>query len=185
MSHQNTIEPGMKIAMTMRHLVTSIKSQRCFNIYDMYYNYYLCHILILINDYTSEAAIVNITAKRAHKVNSVGNVTALLYCRRFFIDSYVVECNIPRCYVCLNTWNNYFVICTRVCTCDYVYVGVHACIYNVCMCMFIYICVYESPPWGWRVLNSHFCKVTLWHLLALGGRMIYMCEPACIWLCIH
>ena len=25
----------------------------------------------------------------------------ILYCKRFFfIDSYVVECNIPRCYVC-------------------------------------------------------------------------------------
>ena len=27
----------------------------------------------------------------------------ILYCKRFFIDSYVVECNIPRCYVYLNT----------------------------------------------------------------------------------
>ena len=27
----------------------------------------------------------------------------ILYCKRFFIDSYVVEVNIPRCYVCLNT----------------------------------------------------------------------------------
>ena len=25
----------------------------------------------------------------------------ILYCKRFFIDSYVVECHIPRCYVCL------------------------------------------------------------------------------------
>ena len=24
------------------------------------------------------------------------------YCKRYFIDSYVIECNIPRCYVCLN-----------------------------------------------------------------------------------
>ena len=112
----------------------------------------------------------------------------LLYCKRFFIDSYVVECNIPRCYVCLNTWNNYCVICMRAGTCHYVYVGVHACIYNVCMCMFIYIyvCVWIAP-WGWRELNCHFCKVALWHLLSLGGGMIYMCmcEPACIWLCIH
>ena len=27
----------------------------------------------------------------------------ILYCKRFFIDIYVVECHIPRCYVCLNT----------------------------------------------------------------------------------
>ena len=24
------------------------------------------------------------------------------YCKRYFIDIYVIECNIPRCYVCLN-----------------------------------------------------------------------------------
>ena len=103
----------------------------------------------------------------------------ILYCNFFFIDSFVVECNIPRCYVCLNTWNNYCVIFTRVGICDYVYVGVYAYIYNVCMyvcmCMFIYIDVYGSSPWNWRVLN--FCKVALWHFLALGaGRFIYVCK---------
>ena len=35
-------------------------------------------MLILINDYTSEATMVNISAIRVHKVNSIGNITAHL-----------------------------------------------------------------------------------------------------------
>ena len=41
----------------------------------------------------------------------------------------------------------YCVICTRVGTCDYVYVGVHACIYimYVGACSYIYVCVWIAP----------------------------------------
>ena len=38
----------------------------------------IINILILINDYTSEATMVNITAIMVHKVNSMGYVTAHL-----------------------------------------------------------------------------------------------------------
>ena len=50
----------------------------------------------------------------------------------------------------------------------------------VCACSHIYLC--GSSPWGWRVLNCHFCKVALWHLLP---HTIHVCACMCMGACMH
>ena len=61
------------------------------------------------------------------------------YCKRYFIDSYVIECNIPRCCVFKYLIYQVFVygyiwlyVCIGKCMCMYLY---------VCMCIHIYICM--------------------------------------------
>ena len=62
------------------------------------------------------------------------------YCKRYFIDSYVIECNIPRCCVFKYLIYQVYVygyiwlyVCIGKCMCMYLY---------VCMCIHIYVCIY-------------------------------------------
>ena len=86
------------------------------------------------------------------------------YCERYFIDSYVIECNIARCYVCLNIW---YIKCSYMDIYGYMYVLASAC---VCICIYVYFYVYIY-------IDIYMCMYMCMHAC--------MCEGNCICMCMH
>ena len=72
------------------------------------------HMILLIYkncvQYSIASTIYNCPSDIKCKLYTHSLSGLIWYCKRYFIDSYAIECNIPGCYVCLNNWYLYMYV---------------------------------------------------------------------------